>query len=171
MNTKTCYPVLLESNEVAEYNTMNEQFCSYEVSSRLKKLGFDEKCFGFYKEGDLSDEHELTYEIGIHNRLHQEFNSGLIAAPLWQQATDWMRLNHKLCVIYDLHTDMACSYDPSEEHFQFKLVRITCNGTRNALDMWNRGKDFNSYLEGMEWTLLDAVESCLKPQKTNNGNR
>lgn len=61
---------------------MEKQFVPYDLALRLKKLGFDEKCFGVYysKDGDV--------------RIYDGNESG--DAPLWQQAFDWFRDEHNM---------------------------------------------------------------------------
>lgn len=68
---------------------MQEQFCSYEISLKLKELGFDEECFGVYIE--TNGEPILRYNLP-HLESQDKVNyiyERAILTPLWQQATDW----------------------------------------------------------------------------------
>ena len=71
---------------------MNEEFVTYEQALALKKLGFDESCFGFYENGvfifwyDSKQETELLLNC---------------SAPLKQQVFRWFREEHGLSGIPD----------------------------------------------------------------------
>ena len=148
---------------------MKEQFCNYEIALKLKELGFDGECLAIYTHnnemyevGSFFLNHPHPYTIEELSPIVQDIRKSTvyILAPLWQQVIDWLRVTHKICVIQDLHPDMSCSYDPSEQYFQFNLVRINNNGTKNALHPMDRGRDFNSYQDGREWMILKAIELC-----------
>jgi hypothetical protein len=74
---------------------MKNEFIPYEQALALKKLGFDEPCFGgyysnqdnvnlwFFKEAKNSDRDERVRE-------------GFATAPLYQQAFRWFREKHGL---------------------------------------------------------------------------
>jgi hypothetical protein len=66
---------------------MEKEFVTYELALRLKVLGFDEPCFGFY----WCDTEQLIYEnaIGNHHGVH-------INAPTWQSAFDWFGEKYQL---------------------------------------------------------------------------
>ena len=132
---------------------MKEQFCNYEIALKLKELGFNEPCAGWIDETGFQS-------VWIREVRNADCHANNCALPLWQQVIDWLRVTHKICVIQDLHPDMSCSYDPSEQYFQFNLVRINNNGTKNALHPMDRGRDFNSYQDGREWMILKAIELC-----------
>ena len=65
---------------------MKKEFLPYNRSVKLKALGFDESCFGFYY-----DDGELKIKEGNISRL------GYINAPTFSQAFRWFREE------YDLH--------------------------------------------------------------------
>lgn len=60
---------------------MEKEFVPYDSALRLKNLGFDEPCFGFYYD----DGGELQIKEGNH------FLIGYLNAPLYQQAFRWFR--------------------------------------------------------------------------------
>src|SRR5690606_34285503 len=67
---------------------MEKQFVPYELSVKLKELGFDEECFGWYdfetfKEANIKWSHCSNYDLNW-SKLN-------CTAPLWQQAFDWFR--------------------------------------------------------------------------------
>jgi Zn-finger nucleic acid-binding protein len=65
---------------------MKKEFTPYGRALKLKELGFDESCFGFYY-----DDGELKIKEGNISRL------GYINAPTFSQAFRWFREK------YDLH--------------------------------------------------------------------
>ena len=79
---------------------MKDQFVTYEIAKRLKDLGFNEPCFGWYRSGllrciDSGIELPFDYTSNtlINEREEAERIEG-IAAPLWQQAHGWLREKH-----------------------------------------------------------------------------
>jgi hypothetical protein len=66
---------------------MKEQFVPYELAVKLKQLGFDEPCLGFY---------ERNQELIIQECLITDFHSDSLqcVAPLLQQAFRWFRENY-----------------------------------------------------------------------------
>ena len=68
---------------------VKEQFVSYEIALKLKELGFNEECFGYYcknKEFSFYGQNHLLEVVA-------EANATIIPAPLWQQVIDWCELN------------------------------------------------------------------------------
>lgn len=66
---------------------MKKQFVTYEIAIKLEELGFNEKCLGSYCVTPKFDAGD--FELGV---------SYSLKAPLWQQAIDWLREEHKLHV-------------------------------------------------------------------------
>ena len=62
---------------------MKEQFVPYEIANILKEKGFDEPCFGYYQNNELIINALSNYEL-------DKYKLG-IAAPLWQQAINWLK--------------------------------------------------------------------------------
>jgi len=70
---------------------MTNEFVPYELALKLKQLGFDEPCFGWYEAHD-HEEVNLTY-----SRNSEGWLDGLhCSAPLFQQAFRWFRKEHSL---------------------------------------------------------------------------
>jgi hypothetical protein len=65
---------------------MEKEFVPYELAVKLKSLGFNEPCFGYYK--DMKGEKVLLYDT-------MDFD-GECNAPLYQQAFRWFRDKHNL---------------------------------------------------------------------------
>lgn len=62
---------------------MKEQFVTYEIALKLKELGFDKKCFGYF-----GIQNEVEIEIS-YNSNPNLIRRNFISAPLWQQVIDW----------------------------------------------------------------------------------
>ena len=106
---------------------MEKEFVTYELSLRLKELGFDEPCFGryYYKESypmlnPQSEETELVFEFGKYIRQTEV----TLLAPLYSQAFRWFREK------YQLHNGIYPYYD--EYEFQIKDFRLPINTPING---------------------------------------
>ena len=62
---------------------LNREFVIYQLSSRMKALGFDEPCLAWF----VSEEHGLEIGEVVKSDLIKEG----ILAPTWQQAFRWFR--------------------------------------------------------------------------------
>lgn len=79
---------------------MKEQFVPYDLAIKLKELGFDEQCFGYWTRPVILRLKNI--EDVIINFEYVEFvcqSDDSCLAPLWQQAFDWFRERHRLLVI------------------------------------------------------------------------
>jgi hypothetical protein len=65
---------------------MKQEFVPYELAVKLKALGFDEPCFGYYSES------ELVFNTHTNNAM-QRFR---FAAPTRSQAFRWFRDIHNM---------------------------------------------------------------------------
>ena len=74
----------------------NELFVTYERALALKELGFDEMCFGFYRNPSIELMHCRNSEPWMGNAV--------VAAPLKQQVFKFFRekyeLGHTICPYY-----------------------------------------------------------------------
>jgi hypothetical protein len=78
---------------------MNKEFVPYELAVKLKQLGFDKPCFGYYKKTSLgNDSQNLVIqqtEIGFYNVILIPEHTRILA-PLFQQAFRWFREKNQL---------------------------------------------------------------------------
>ena len=74
---------------------MEKEFIPYELALKLKTLGFDEPCFGFYLEDGTWTPASYSREGTVYPS-----NTDLLpewcAAPLYQQVFRWFREEHDL---------------------------------------------------------------------------
>lgn len=93
---------------------MKKEFVPYDESSILKKIGFDEVCFAIYEDEEFVPL-EAVDVFGL-NR-NSVFLEDIIAAPLYQQAIDWLRKEHNLFYMDDIgsHEFSYRIYDTKKE--------------------------------------------------------
>jgi len=71
---------------------MEKEFLPYELAVKLKELGFDEPCFGWYAKRDSV---RIANGVFVGNHGSYSYELGCYA-PIWQQAFDWFRDKHSL---------------------------------------------------------------------------
>lgn len=78
---------------------MESSFIPYELAVKLKELGFNENCLGYYGcWGEPTKKYKKEYDVrlefksGNYSFFYEEF----CLAPLWQQAFDWFRNEYNL---------------------------------------------------------------------------
>jgi len=71
--------------EILKKKIMNKEFIPHEESLVLKELGFDEPCFGYFKDGEfrIPNPHEPF--------KNSELKSWFVTAPLFSQAFRFFR--------------------------------------------------------------------------------
>jgi hypothetical protein len=83
---------------------MEKEFVPYELAVKLKTLGFDEPCFGYYVDGELRGINLGIEELGGIEPYYQRFgfhtlnnhdidnpNKIVVTAPTFSQAFRWFR--------------------------------------------------------------------------------
>lgn len=122
---------------------MEKEFVPYEQALELKKIGFDEPCFGFFYE---DEEFELC-PVKNNNLL------GYTNAPLYQQAFRWFREKYYLhSCISAMNNGIELLYAP--------LIDIINKATL----------DFDVYIsyEEAELECLKKLIEIVKEQKLND---
>lgn len=69
---------------------MEKQFVTIDIAVDLYKLGFDDPCLAYF---ELSHEDLLSFYVpdtAIFCKRNSELSEGVVTAPLWQQAYDWL---------------------------------------------------------------------------------
>lgn len=97
---------------------MEKEFIPYELAFKLKELGFDEECFGFYNnaDGNVWIKHLVDDSI-------KSIYKGDIQAPLWQQAIKFLYLcsNGKINIEIngkDNYEELCKKFDKAIEDFR-----------------------------------------------------
>lgn len=120
---------------------MKKQFVPYELAVKLKELGFDENCFGFYQNDksltiglEEADINHFTNKRALKNETYS------CVAPLWQQAFDWFRKEHNLegytglCYFKDMTYGYNVTNYISKSHYEaqdrgfgtYEEARLAC---------------------------------------------
>ena len=86
---------------------MKDLFVPYEIALKLKELGFDEECLGWYAK-DIVPRNVNGVFIGKH--FSTSYKIGCYA-PLYQQAFKFFREKYKLEIDFTFHTDYLKSGD------------------------------------------------------------
>ena len=83
---------------------MEKEIIPYEQALALKELGFDEPCFGYWRNenlpnpitiGQYTTKEDMEYEISGQDEYHN-FENIIALAPLYQQAFRWLLKHHNL---------------------------------------------------------------------------
>jgi hypothetical protein len=82
---------------------LQKEFVPYELALRMKQLGFDEPCLGFYNKEDRPNLGYCTNSFQDDTTLEIK-----CTAPLYQQAFRWFREKYQLQSEIFWITDMNC---------------------------------------------------------------
>lgn len=127
---------------------MEEQFVTYEIALKLKELGFDEECLGYYSNG-MQDVYFKFFNNDEDSKFleqnYKDFN-----APLWQQVFDWFREKHKINIL--INPSYACYNIKITKYDDYEDDNIVLD--IDSLDF----KDFSNYHEAREQAILKALE-------------
>ena len=122
---------------------MEKQFVPYELAVKLKELGFDEPCFGYYKNERLK---ACPRWVVLNQSSNLSDND--CVAPLWQQAFYWFREKHGIDSYISNHS-VCTSID---------IWRASFNDFKNS--MYDSNFRFISSVERQ--TYSEARQSCLE---------
>lgn len=75
---------------------MKKRFVPYNLALKLKKLGFNEDCFGYYGDPLIGEQERFSLRIDWMPESYPFKNSLHCLAPIWEQAFDWFREKHGL---------------------------------------------------------------------------
>ena len=78
---------------------MKKEFIPYEQAVALKELGFDEPCFGWFRNNKLTTSFNCLYPKERGERFE------IIKAPLYQQAFCWFREKYRLYHVINMFGD------------------------------------------------------------------
>ena len=73
---------------------MEKEFVPYELAVKLKELGFDEDCFGYYH---LNEGYTKGYAFCYFNEPKRYESDSAVLTPTFSQAFRWFREKHDLC--------------------------------------------------------------------------
>lgn len=154
---------------------MKKQFCPYNISLKLKELGFDEPCLGYYPP--LKKELTIWYNQEIANE--GEF----ILAPFWQQAIDWFiekglyisisKINEVTISALNKSFGQVLAKDLNRSRHSLTMNDVICPNlnhipaNRSKHLLFYKGNSsfdlsFPSYQEAREQAILKAIELINK---------
>jgi hypothetical protein len=109
---------------------MNRDFTLYPEAFGLQQLGFDEPCFTYYKNDQLSDILELVKNSEMTNVNNE--SDDYISAPTYSQAFRWFREK------YDLHVQIRKEnyfQQRKYEYYHFDISKGEENDITNQEDL------------------------------------
>lgn len=88
---------------------MKKEFAPYNMALRLKNLGFDEVCFGYYESQDknlvinfnnlpLTEEQKKRSGLYVTDNINSVLPQWAISAPTFSRAFKWFREKHNLYI-------------------------------------------------------------------------
>ena len=135
---------------------MKKEFIPFDLSLRLKELGFDEPCFGFYKLGNINIYYGTILQGQNHkfrNNTQLNFYGDLkekISAPTYSQAFRWFREKYSY----------QSFISPSNE-----LTYLAYDFTLKGFDGYFKSKQFKTYEEAELACLEKLIEIVEQKQK------
>ena len=134
---------------------MKKEFLPYELAVKLKELGFDEPCLGFYNhQGQLilmAQEDESSIEMYKNSYVEMGMQ---YAAPLYQQAFRWFREKYMLLGFIE----PANGYE-DKSLFAFYI----CDDEQNIVDdSHSYSKDSSLHFKTYEEAELACLEKLIE---------
>jgi hypothetical protein len=126
---------------------MTKEFVPYDRALKLKQLGFDEPCFGYY----LQNKRFISYE---ERKSMPKQTKDAISAPLFQQAFRWFRENYRLSVLIQ---DWLDDYDG-------EIVEWTIGEDRIIYEITNRTDTYEEAELACLHKLIEIVETKQQVQ-------
>ena len=75
---------------------MKNQFATYEISLKLKELGFNEECLAFFL---MRNDLRIKEYKESGNKNSAFYNNTVCSAPLYQQIIDWFREKYNIHIL------------------------------------------------------------------------
>ena len=131
---------------------MKEEFATYEIALKLKELGFNEECLGYYH---VNEGYTKGYAFCYSENTRTSDCS--VLAPLWQQVIDWFREKYKLLIDSPkLDEWNAGKWSVKLESLDKKIILEEHVGQ----PYWRIYRGFDSYEKAREQAILKAIELC-----------
>lgn len=130
---------------------MQEQFCSYAIALKLKELGFDEKCLGYYNNKELN--YGFSGKLGYKYEVFTwKAKKEVVLAPLWQQAIGWLMREKGLFITFTCYAPESYKYS----------IHPTKNADYISRSFFDRHiyDNIEGYYYSREQAILKAIELC-----------
>jgi hypothetical protein len=142
---------------------MEKEFVPYELALKMKELGFDEPCFGYYVDGEIRGVNLGIEELGgvepYYQRFgfhtlsnHDIFNSNkiVVTAPTFSQAFSFFREK------YGLHSFIDCKW--KNLGWEYELVDLNKMESISTIGNYGYNTPEESELECLK-KLIQIVEN------------
>lgn len=140
---------MMSINPLGKYESMKEQFVTYDIALKLKVLGFDEECLARYLVVTEWEKPTGEIRLQISNNCTNTHNA-LFKAPLWQQVIDWFRIKYNWLIVVDV---------ASSNEYYVAVREFDEYGTIISKIPY---KTYSIYDEAREQAILKAIELCKK---------
>jgi hypothetical protein len=131
---------------------LQKDFVPYELSLKMKQLGFDEPCLMYWNDFGKTSINRFQ----LHNKI-DEWCQNYIEAPLYQQAFRWFREK------YNLHAEITWSpsyeYEPgqwSDAIYEITIVNVSYTKE------WEAESPDMQRANGRQLTYEESELACLK---------
>ena len=123
---------------------MEKQFVTCDIALKLKELGFDERCLGFFERKNLIYEWSKRY-------IYRD----TISAPLWQEVIDWFieKYNYNIVIL-----EVDPRYTDKTKPFWLYSIQGIGKNTSIILD----NLKYDTYYKARESAILKAIEVIQK---------
>jgi hypothetical protein len=128
---------------------MEKEFVPYELAVKLKAIGFDEPCLGYYH---VNDGYTKGYAFCYFDKPKFCESDTSVLAPTFSQAFRWFRENYRLSVLIQ---DWLDDYDG-------EIVEWTIGEDRIIYEITNRT---DTYEEAELACLHKLIEIVIKQQE------
>lgn len=137
---------------------MESLFCPYEPALRLKALGFNEPCFGYYNKCVLSIEIIKSGKIFTNeDSIYFDKDSSCLAST-FSQAFRWFRAKYSICVEIHETTD----WEEDNESWSFVIFKYRLGDNDGMI---SSTVDYDTYEEAELACLEKLIEIVESKQK------
>lgn len=133
------------TNFQLDYNTMNteiqKQFVSHEIAVRLKTLGFNEPCLGWFPNSNTKKVEFTPNVLWVHSE-----GGSNIPAPIFEQVINWLDEKHKIRI--------SLGTAKTSGKYRFDIIQFT-------EDKWQGDYNLTSFYDSRERN-IKAIETALQ---------
>lgn len=147
---------------------MKKEFCTYEISIKLKELDFDEDCLasyfvfgngkainGIYGQTEpelfITSYNKDDYNVDEKSKELNMYAYHVVEVPLWQQTIEWLRKKYKIFISIN-HTIGKQSDETNFLQWNFNIL--------NFVYGFYSSEEYENYEDARENAILKAIELC-----------
>jgi hypothetical protein len=129
---------------------MEKEFIGYAEALALKELGFDEPCFGYYRNYGTN-----KFYNGIVHNMPRRFRCTTV--PLYQQAFRWFRDKHNLVSIV-FNDDGDIEHDNIRYNWEIRVTTYSFKNMKNEKNACLGNYNYRTYEESELECLKKLIE-------------